>query len=51
MEKEVQRALPIQWFKPTLPAESVAGMIKVIDGPTPQNSGKVFNYTGNNIPF
>ncbi|MSO73477.1 MAG: SDR family oxidoreductase [Rhodospirillaceae bacterium] len=51
MEKELGNALPIQMPKPISPAESVSGMIKVIDALTAQNSGKVFNYTGENIAF
>ena len=51
MEKQLQGALPIEMPKPISPAESVAGMIKVIEGLNAQNSAKVFNYSGENIPF
>jgi NAD(P)-dependent dehydrogenase (short-subunit alcohol dehydrogenase family) len=51
MEKELGSALPIQMPKPISPNESITGMIKVIDGLTAQNSGKIFNYSGENIAF
>lgn len=51
MEKELQGALPIQMPKAIPARESVAGMMKVIEGLDDKNSAKVFNYTGENIPF
>jgi NAD(P)-dependent dehydrogenase (short-subunit alcohol dehydrogenase family) len=51
MEKQLQGALPIQMPKAITPAESIAGMMKVISTLDDKNSAKAFNYTGENIPF
>jgi hypothetical protein len=32
-------------------AESIAGMIRVIDGLTPQDSGRLLTYSGEELPW
>ena len=51
MEKQLQGALPIQMPKAIAPAESITGMIKVIEGLDDKNTAKAFNYTGEPRPF
>ena len=33
------------------PAESIEGMIRVISGLAPQDSGRFFNYRGEELPW